>query len=274
LIALDYRSGRTEEEELPAVDMFVTTADPRLEPPVVTVNTVLSLLALDYPAGKLVCYVSDDGCSPLTCFALREAAEFARLWVPFCRKHGVGVRAPFVYFSTSGGPPERGGGGAADDEFQRDWTAMKVSSYLVNSHAYRRTFTSVCTVSETVPLTLVQSEYDKLASRIENADEESLLRRGDGEYFAEFVGANRRDHPTIIKVEITSCTHMHVVRSSSYIRYMWTRTCLTPPRSPAVCVCRSCGTAARKGTATGYQASSTSRGRRAPGTPTTSRPGP
>nr|XP_034605289.1 cellulose synthase-like protein H1 isoform X1 [Setaria viridis] len=162
-------AGRTEEE-LPAVDMFVTTADPRLEPPAVTVNTVLSLLALDYPAGKLACYVSDDGCSPVTCFALREAAEFARLWVPFCRKHGVGVRAPFVYFSSSssGGPPERGGGGAADDKFQRDWTAMK-------------------------------SEYEKLASRIENADEESLLRRGDGE-FAEFVGADRRDHPTIIKV--------------------------------------------------------------------------
>jgi len=28
--------------------MFVTMADPKLEPPVVTVNTVLSLLALDY----------------------------------------------------------------------------------------------------------------------------------------------------------------------------------------------------------------------------------
>jgi hypothetical protein len=31
--------------ELPAVDVFMTTADPELEPPVVTVNTVLSLLA-------------------------------------------------------------------------------------------------------------------------------------------------------------------------------------------------------------------------------------
>ncbi|CAL4982655.1 unnamed protein product [Urochloa decumbens] len=149
-------------DELPAVDMFVTTADPKLEPPTMTVNTVLSLLALDYPAGKLACYVSDDGCSPLTCFALREAAEFARLWVPFCRKHGVSVRAPFVYFSSSSGA------GARDDEFQRDWTAMK-------------------------------SEYEKLVSRIENAHEESLARRGDGE-FAEFVGAERRNHPTIIKV--------------------------------------------------------------------------
>ncbi|XP_066346593.1 cellulose synthase-like protein H1 [Miscanthus floridulus] len=102
-------------DELPAVDMFVTTADPKLEPPVVTVNTVLSLLALDYPAGKLSCYVSDDGCSAVTCYALREAAEFAKLWVPFCEKHGVKVRAPFVYFSP-GGSVELGGGHVRDDD--------------------------------------------------------------------------------------------------------------------------------------------------------------
>ena len=68
---------------LPAVDMLVTTADPELEPPLMTVNTVLSLLAMDYPdVDKLACYVSDDGCSPVTCYALHEAARFAGLWVP------------------------------------------------------------------------------------------------------------------------------------------------------------------------------------------------
>jgi hypothetical protein len=115
--------------------MFVTTADPKLEPAVVTVNTVLSLLALDYPAGKLSCYVSDDGCSAVTCYALREAAEFAKLWVPFTRKHGAKVRAPFAYFSSSsgGGAAERGGGGGvgaadADAEFLRAWTSMKVTA--------------------------------------------------------------------------------------------------------------------------------------------------
>ncbi|RVW97394.1 Cellulose synthase-like protein H1 [Vitis vinifera] len=40
-------------DELPPVDMFVTTADPTLEPPIITVYTVLSLLAVDYPANKL-----------------------------------------------------------------------------------------------------------------------------------------------------------------------------------------------------------------------------
>ncbi|PNX73710.1 cellulose synthase-like protein h1 [Trifolium pratense] len=70
------------EDELPPLDLFVTTADPVLEPPIITVNTVLSLLALDYPVNKLACYVSDDGCSPLTFYAIVEASKFAKGRVP------------------------------------------------------------------------------------------------------------------------------------------------------------------------------------------------
>ncbi|KAF9688280.1 hypothetical protein SADUNF_Sadunf02G0181200 [Salix dunnii] len=87
-------------QELPPVDMFVTTADPELEPPILTVNTVISLLAVDYPAGKLACYVSDDGCSPITYYSLVEASKFAKLWAPFCKKHNIQARAPFRYFSS------------------------------------------------------------------------------------------------------------------------------------------------------------------------------
>ncbi|KAK2649245.1 hypothetical protein Ddye_016734 [Dipteronia dyeriana] len=72
--------------------MFVTTADPVLEPPIITVNTVLSLLAIDYPIHKLACYVSDDGCSPLTFYFLVEASKFAKLWLPFCNKYNVHIR--------------------------------------------------------------------------------------------------------------------------------------------------------------------------------------
>jgi hypothetical protein len=79
--------------------MFVTTADPVLEPSIITIKTILSLLAVDYLAHKLACYVSDDGCSPLTFFSLVEASKFAKLWVPFCKKHNTQVRAPFKYFS-------------------------------------------------------------------------------------------------------------------------------------------------------------------------------
>ncbi|XP_024033057.1 cellulose synthase-like protein H1 isoform X2 [Morus notabilis] len=109
-------------DELPSVDMFVTTADPELEPPIITINTVLSLLAVDYPASKLACYVSDDGCSPIILYSLMEASNFAKLWVPFCKKHNVKLRAPFRYFSSESLPL----GHEYSREFQREWKAMKV----------------------------------------------------------------------------------------------------------------------------------------------------
>ncbi|XP_057506116.1 cellulose synthase-like protein H2 isoform X3 [Actinidia eriantha] len=116
--------------ELPAVDMFVTTADPVLEPPILTVNTVLSLLAVDYPANKLACYVSDDGGSPLTFYSLMEASKFAKLWVPFCKKYCIEVRAPFRYFS--------GESSLSRDvslEFQQEWKKMKTRVSGVMSNA-------------------------------------------------------------------------------------------------------------------------------------------
>uniref|UniRef100_A0A453M9W0 Uncharacterized protein n=1 Tax=Aegilops tauschii subsp. strangulata TaxID=200361 RepID=A0A453M9W0_AEGTS len=87
-----------EEPRLPTMDVFVTTTDPEKEPPLVTVNTILSILAADYPPDKLTCYVSDDGGALLTREAVAHAACFARLWVPFCRKHGVEPRNPEAYF--------------------------------------------------------------------------------------------------------------------------------------------------------------------------------
>ncbi|KAE8075652.1 hypothetical protein FH972_014346 [Carpinus fangiana] len=149
--------------ELPSVDMFVTTADPVLEPPIITINTVLSLLAVDYPAHKLACYVSDDGCSPLTFYSLVEASKFAKFWVPFCKKYNIQVRAPFRYF--------------ADDsltfndsswEFQQEWKRMKV-------------------------------EYGQLCHKIEDATQKSMPCDFTGE-FAEFSNVDRKNHPTIIKV--------------------------------------------------------------------------
>jgi len=104
--------------------MFVTTADPVREPPLIVVNTVLSLLAVNYPANKLACYVSDDGCSPLTYFSLKEASKFAKIWVPFCKKYNVRVRAPFMYFRNS---PEA----AEGSEFSKDWEMTKVKGLFV-----------------------------------------------------------------------------------------------------------------------------------------------
>ncbi|XP_054812809.1 cellulose synthase-like protein H1 isoform X3 [Prosopis cineraria] len=148
--------------ELPAVDLLVTTADPVLEPPIITVNTVLSLLALDYPPQKLACYVSDDGCSPVTFYALVEAFRFAQLWVPFCRKYNVQLRAPLRFFS------DEPTGGQHSPEFTQDSLRMK-------------------------------EEYEKLSRKIEDAStksEQIELREG----FVAFMNAERRNHPPIIMV--------------------------------------------------------------------------
>ncbi|KAK9192310.1 hypothetical protein WN943_020926 [Citrus x changshan-huyou] len=100
---LDRLSLRYEREgepsQLAAVDIFVSTVDPLKEPPLVTANTVLSILAVDYPVDKVSCYVSDDGAAMLTFEALSETSEFARKWVPFCKKYNIEPRAPEWYFA-------------------------------------------------------------------------------------------------------------------------------------------------------------------------------
>lgn len=88
-----------EPNQLSPVDIFVSTVDPMKEPPLVTANTILSILAMDYPVDKISCYISDDGASMLTFEALSETAEFARKWVPFCKKFAIEPRAPEMYFS-------------------------------------------------------------------------------------------------------------------------------------------------------------------------------
>ncbi|MFS7965198.1 putative 1,4-beta-D-xylan synthase [Helianthus anomalus] len=90
--------------DLPGIDIFVSTADAEKEPPLVTANTILSILAVDYPVDKIACYLSDDGGSLVTFEALAEVASFARTWVPFCRKHEIEPRNPESYFSQKGDP--------------------------------------------------------------------------------------------------------------------------------------------------------------------------
>ncbi|KAL3714737.1 hypothetical protein ACJRO7_006612 [Eucalyptus globulus] len=151
--------------ELPPVDVFVTTADPQLEPPIITVNTVLSLMAVDYPAHKLACYVSDDGCSLLTFYSLMEAAKFAKLWVPFCKKYNIQLRAPFRYFA---GESTILSGEDCSLKFQQARDTMK-------------------------------DEYDKLSEKIEDASQGSVPSNFTGE-FAAFSNTERKNHPTIIKI--------------------------------------------------------------------------
>ncbi|WOL09325.1 hypothetical protein Cni_G18078 [Canna indica] len=90
--------------DLPGLDVFISTADPEKEPPLVTANTILSILATEYPVEKLSLYISDDGAALLTFEAMSEAAAFAKVWVPFCRKHNIEPRNPDSYFNVKGDP--------------------------------------------------------------------------------------------------------------------------------------------------------------------------
>ncbi|KAK1631684.1 hypothetical protein QYE76_005999 [Lolium multiflorum] len=90
-------------ERLPCVDIFVCTADPQSEPPSLVISTILSLMAYDYPAEKLSVYLSDDGGSVLTFYAMWEASSFAKHWIPFCKRYNIDPRSPAAYFSESDG---------------------------------------------------------------------------------------------------------------------------------------------------------------------------
>lgn len=88
------------EKKLPKVDVFVCTADPVIEPPIMVINTVLSVMAYDYPPENLSIYLSDDAGSELTFYALLEASIFSRNWLPFCKKFKVEPRSPAAYFES------------------------------------------------------------------------------------------------------------------------------------------------------------------------------
>ena len=64
------------------------------------INTVLSVMAYDYPQEKLSVYLSDDAGSYLTFYALMEASQFAIHWIPFCKKFNLEPRSPAAYFKS------------------------------------------------------------------------------------------------------------------------------------------------------------------------------
>lgn len=84
----------TGRSDLPGVDVFVSTADPEKEPPLVTANTILSILAVDYPVEKLSCYISDDGGAILSFEAMAEAVKFAEV----CFSTPIFIFASIIFF--------------------------------------------------------------------------------------------------------------------------------------------------------------------------------
>jgi cellulose synthase A len=166
-LALRYdREG--EPSQLAAVDIFVSTVDPLKEPPIVTANTVLSILAVDYPVDKLSCYVSDDGASMLTFDALAETSEFARKWVPFVKKYEIEPRAPEWYFSQ-----------------KIDYLKDKVQpSFVKERRAMKR-------------------EYEEFKIRINGLVAKAIKVPEEGWIMQDgtpWPGNNTRDHPGMIQV--------------------------------------------------------------------------
>jgi 1,4-beta-D-xylan synthase len=50
---------------------------------------------------KLSCYVSDDGGSLVTFYALLETSRFAKIWLPFCDNYSIQERYLEAYFSNA-----------------------------------------------------------------------------------------------------------------------------------------------------------------------------
>lgn len=107
------------DDKLQPIDIFVCTTDPKREPSLGVMNTVISAMALDYPPDKLAVYLSDDGGAPVTLSAMREAWKFAILWVPFCRKYEVKTRCPDAYFSSQEISDKFAGGSEFVDDNRR-----------------------------------------------------------------------------------------------------------------------------------------------------------
>lgn len=93
------RLSHRYEKVVPGVDIFVCTADPVIEPPLMVINTVLSAMAYDYPPEKLNIYVSDDAGSELMFYALLQASHFCKYWLPFCKTYKIEPRSPSAYFA-------------------------------------------------------------------------------------------------------------------------------------------------------------------------------
>lgn len=183
----------------------MSTVDPLKEPPLVTANTVLSILAVDYPVDKVSCYVSDDGAAMLTFEALSETSEFAKKWVPFCKKFNIEPRAPEWYFQQKIDYLKD----KVLPSFVKERRAMKVQ---YSSRLFLRLLLllappySPFIVSSFLCLGRVQREYEEFKVRInalvakaQKVPEEGWTMQ-DG---TPWPGNNVRDHPGMIQVNRT-----------------------------------------------------------------------
>ncbi|KAH7860023.1 hypothetical protein Vadar_008251 [Vaccinium darrowii] len=154
-------------DKLPPVDIFVCTADPKIEPPTMVISTVLSVMSYNYPPDKLSVYLSDDGGSEFTFYALLEASRFSKHWIPFCKKFRVEPRSPAAYFAQNSIPE--------DTAAAKEWLTIK-------------------------------KLYEDMKCRIESAIEKGSISKDIRDQHKGFLEwnseATRQDHQSIVQILI------------------------------------------------------------------------
>lgn len=202
-----------EPSQLAAVDIFVSTVDPLKEPPMVTANTVLSILAVDYPVDKVSCYVSDDGAAMLTFEALSETSEFARKWVPFCKKYAIEPRAPEWYFTQKIDYLKD----KVQPSFVKDRRAMKVSPQHTNLNSCSIHYApskQCCSLLIFFPFWF-QREYEEFKVRVNGLVAKATKIPEEGWIMQDgtpWPGNNTRDHPGMIQVAIYCVTNLFMLQ--------------------------------------------------------------
>lgn len=183
-----YPERLPEDKELQAIDVFICTADPKKEPTLGVMNTVISAMTLDYPSSKLFVYLSDDAGAPITLYGMKEAYKFAKKWIPFCKKYGIKTIAPDAYFS---GPDHEEESGLLSSEFIKHGHQVEVyfssCSFFFNfrgEHRCRQSFIQKClkqadksyqthmltsSILDKLLYLMMQEEYQVYKKRLERA---------------------------------------------------------------------------------------------------------
>ncbi|TKY51840.1 Cellulose synthase protein G2 [Spatholobus suberectus] len=178
-----------EDDKLPPLDVFICTADPTKEPTLDVMNTLLSAMALDYPPEKLHVYVSDDGGSPVTLNAMREARKFASWWLPFCIRYRIECRCPKAYFSASENDDGDFGGSV---EFLADKKMIKVEWWI--PYEMKLIFSEILDLgSNKLIVKFLQEKYEAFKEDIRRVIE-------DQSNSGDTTGIMGQNHPPVIEV--------------------------------------------------------------------------
>lgn len=128
--------------------------------------------------------------------ALSETANFARLWVPFCRKYNIEPRAPEMFFSQRVDYLK----GQILPDFVAERRKMKVSFHVDATWTL-----SLCILVsfKRVFVIMKQREYDEFKVRLNSLVQKSREVPRDGWRMPDgtfWPGNNRSDHPGMIQV--------------------------------------------------------------------------